>query len=1598
MNVIGDNQMRVNWTRGNGNAVIVLAKKSSPVDVSPINGVNYTANANFGAGEDIYDENYVVYKGTGTNVMVNDLSPGTNYYFAVYEYFTANNCYKIPGLSGSASTTGQIANFCDSISQFCCTPTLYTTGEDDSYVSGTNEYNFSAFAEKFEDTEPFNQLEGFRIYFGVVQNTTNPNISFVAWDNQNGIPTNELATKTVPLSTIESAVNAQGFYDVYFDDMVSIPSNGFFVGLLEPGASGNIIAIVTNQQGEGENTGYTKYGSWYDYESLFGVSFQHLILPFVCYDNALPPVANFSGTPTRVAIGETVQFTDLTSGSIPNSWAWTFEGGTPPNSGIANPNITYNELGFYDVNLTVSNDNGSNSISKTNYIEVFDPNNVSAFSLDFEACSDFQVDNFAPWTTIDVDAKPTYTAGGFTFPNEGYTGSFIAFNSNNTSPTATGWEAHGGNLCGACFAATTPPNNDWLVSSQIQLGDNSSFSFWAKSITDDYGLERFVVHVSTTGNQPANFTKISTGTYVQAPTTWTKYTYNLSAYDNQTVYVAVQCVSNDAFAFMIDDIEIYSEYSAPTCDFQADQTTVQYGSTVNFTDLSTQMPTSWQWSFPGGTPSSSTVQNPSITYNDLGTYDVSLTVTNAEGSDSKVKTGYIVVTEAPEVIVLWDFPNNPDNNIADGGITANLTKTITPFGGVNDILYTAAGVTTRCIDGETWASGANSKGWSVNFTTIGYEGLKLSFAQRSNNAQSPRDFKVQYSLNGSTWTDLGLSYQLATNVWTEKNEISLPAACNNQANVYIRWLMTSNTGCGGGTVSNNGTTRRNAMDNIKVTGFPMAAPPPETDFSASAISICVDETINFTDLSTNEPDTWSWTFDGGTPSTSNVKNPSVTYSTAGTYTVSLTASNTSGSDTKTKTAYITVNPNPSANASNAGPYCVGQTIQLNAIASGSNTYAWSGPASYTSTQQNPTRVNASTNHAGTYTVTVTNNSTGCSTTETTDVVVNSNPTVSVSNNGPACAGGSINLNATGNGGTSYSWTGPDAFSSTSQNPSITNIQTNNSGTYTVTYTNNSTGCSATANTIVVVNASPSLTPSNDGPHCVGQTINLSANGSGGTSYSWSGPNSFTSTSANPSITNAQTTHAGSYSVTITNTSTGCSTSGTTNVIVNNNPNITASNNGALCVGQNLNLTANGSGGTAYSWTGPVSFSSTNQNPNRNNVTTAHAGTYTVTLTNTATGCSASATTNVIVNANPTISASNNGPICEGNNLNLNAIGNGGTSYEWTGPASFSSTNQDPSISNAITTHSGTYTVTLTNTYTGCTASASTNAVVNANPTLNASNNGPLCEGATINLNAIGSGGTAYSWTGPASFSSTNQNPNRTNAITAYAGNYTVSLTNTTTGCSATANTNLIVNANPSISASNNGPICAGETLSLTANGSGGNQYSWSGPAGFTSTIQNPNRTNALATYSGNYTVTITNTNTGCSANATTNAIVNATPTVNLGADINSCPEDQIVLDAGSGYIYQWSTGATSQTITPTTSGLYSVTIINSNSCSASDEINVNFYTPAVLTMSSTSETGTNHNNGTASVVASGTSPFTYAWNTGQTTATITGLTGGNYTV
>jgi hypothetical protein len=287
--------------------------------------------------------------------------------------------------------------------------------------------------------------------------------------------------------------------------------------------------------------------------------------------------------------------------------------------------------------------------------------------------------------------------------------------------------------------------------------------------------------------------------------------------------------------------------------------------------------------------------------------------------------------------------------------------------------------------------------------------------------------------------------------------------------------------------------------------------------------------------------------------------------------------------------------------------------------------------------------------------------------------------------------------------------------------------------------------------------------------------------------------------------------------------------------------------------------------------------------------------------------------NITINTTPSLPvANNNSPLCEGQTLNLTTPFVAGGSYNWSGPGGFSSTLQNPVIPSVTGLNAGVYSVTVT--VAGCTSPAGTTpVVVNPTPaTPTATGNSPLCNGQTLNLTATPVTGANYYWTGPSGFTSTLQNPTIVAVTPANIGTYNVVAI--VAGCtSAVGSANVVINPIPAGStAGSNSPLCSGQTLNLTATPVTGANYYWTGPSGFTSTLQNPTIVNALAANAGVYNVVAIVA--GCtSAVSSTAVVVNANPDstmiVNPASAVCIGNAGSVTLSSSqAGKLYQLRTG------------------------------------------------------------------------------------------
>ncbi|MDX1409515.1 MAG: hypothetical protein R3330_15315, partial [Saprospiraceae bacterium] len=344
-------------------------------------------------------------------------------------------------------------------------------------------------------------------------------------------------------------------------------------------------------------------------------------------------------------------------------------------------------------------------------------------------------------------------------------------------------------------------------------------------------------------------------------------------------------------------------------------------------------------------------------------------------------------------------------------------------------------------------------------------------------------------------------------------------------------------------------------------------------------------------------------------------------------------------------------------------------------------------------------------------------------------------------------------------------------------------------------------------------------------------------------------------------------------------------------------------------------------------------------------------------------------------------------VCEDFAIELNATGVAGTGaitgYAWSGPFGFSSTSEDPTINPGSGFYPvpgiHTYSVTVTDAN-GCTNTASVQVEVWDNPEVNASVSGAFCNDGPINLEASGTAGsgliTGYTWSGPFGFSSTLEDPviNPGDAAYPTAGTHTYTVTVTDdNGCTGTDQVIVTVNAVPTVTATTAPTVCGDQAIALQATGVAGGAaitgYAWSGPFGFTSTLEDPTIPPGDAAYptAGNhaYTVTITDAN-GCTNTSSVNVEVWDNPTVSVSTVPTICANEDIVLNAtgaaGSAPVvsYAWSgplsytSSAEDPIITPASgfypgagTHTYTVTVTDDNGCTGTNQVSVTILnTPA----------------------------------------------------
>lgn len=701
---------------------------------------------------------------------------------------------------------------------------------------------------------------------------------------------------------------------------------------------------------------------------------------------------------------------------------------------------------------------------------------------------------------------------------------------------------------------------------------------------------------------------------------------------------------------------------------------------------------------------------------------------------------------------------------------------------------------------------------------------------------------------------------------------------NNQPNIQLAFI------------AKNGYGNNLYIDNINI-AVATVSNPPLANFTANNTSVCVGNTVTFTNQSTNNPTSYTWTFAGGTPSTSTQANPTVTYNTAGTYTVTLTATNADGTDTETKTNYITVSANPTLSISSNNVSCNGGN-NGSATVSVSNGLS---PYIYSWTNSSSTSATASNLSANSYSVTVTN-SAGCPSNISTTITQPTALNLSVSTINDVCNQGNGSATATTSGGTtpySYIWSGG----------SNTNLV---AGTYSVTVTDGN-NCTATQN-FTIGNTTPTynvvVTTSQD--TCNGGFGKASAtvNGSiSGYTFSFSNGNTTGANSVN-GLT------SGNYSVTIT-ASNGCTKTQTFtisnytpnyNIVVTTTPSACGQNNGTATA--TVNGTSNG-----YTFT----FNSGTAS-GLNSVTGLGFGTYSVSITD-ENGCVQTQGFS-ITNANaPTLSINTTEATCFGeNNGSAVATVSGGSSpynYSW------GATNTN---SNLV---AGNYTLIVTDNA-GCMVQQAytitqPNEIV-VTETLIDEHCGQSDGAIQLSI----TGGTpsyTYTWNGTTGSTSLNGlEEGNYNFVLTDANNCTFNSTYTLANQPAPQ---ITINSYQNVGCNGNGGIDIN-----VMGGSGNLIYDW----GIAST---EDLTNVPA---GNYTVIVEDAF-GCS-DTLEQELTSIPNTLNVNLIVNNNSVNANVFGGNPPYSFAWSNGDTTQNLSGLNSGVYILTTTDFDGCQDIDTATV----------------------------------------------------------
>jgi len=581
----------------------------------------------------------------------------------------------------------------------------------------------------------------------------------------------------------------------------------------------------------------------------------------------LAPVADFDAVYAYNLVPTTVRFLDHSTGTPPLTYLWDFGDGA--SSTDTAPSHVYTKRGTYTIKLTVTNKYGSSTEIKADYV-----------SVGLAPVADFSSDA----TTGNVPFAVKFTDRSIGHPTA-WTWNFgDGQGSAEQNPIHTYW-------AGGEYTVSLTASNEYGSSDKSK----SQYIIAIPALKSKFSAD------PSTGKVPltVKFTDLSLGN----PTSW-KWDFGdgKTSSDKNPVHTFT---TRGAFDVVLDvyregigssSMQVIDVGGVPVADFIADKTVANTNEKIQFTDKTSNSPTSWKWDFGDG--SGSSAQNPQKAYSAKGIYTVSLSARNADGQDSEIKSKYINVGVGPKADFIAEVPEYQKMssrqvvrfidksvgyptiwlwNFGDGQTTMEQNPTH---------VYTKDGVYSVSLTVKN-SFGEDTKVIS-NLIAVGF-GPKVDFKA---------DKTVVGVMRSIRFTDLSTNSP-TTWVWdfgdgttgTGQN----PDHAYRTTGVYDVTLTASNK------YTSTSQTKNNYITVIDI---------PSADFVADKTKGQAPMEVRFTDLSKGNPASWTWNFGDGW--TSSDRNPVHKYLAYGTYTVSLTAANANGQDTATMTNYIVVTQAPTA--------------------------------------------------------------------------------------------------------------------------------------------------------------------------------------------------------------------------------------------------------------------------------------------------------------------------------------------------------------------------------------------------------------------------------------------------------------------------------------------------------------------------------------------------------------------------------------------------------------------------------------------------------------------------------------------------------------